>query len=186
MRLLSEVAGSVLWLLGANPLAMANLRQHALSHGVDPARLIFAPKLPAAEHLARYALADLFLDNLPVNAHTTASEALWSGLPVVTCAGEIFVGRVAGSLLHACGLPELVARSLDEYHALALRLATDWPALTAIRERLARDRFSLPLFDIERYARDLEAAFIHMLDLHRQDRPPEPFAVADLRVGSGA
>ncbi len=180
MRLLSKVPGSVLWLLGANPLAIANLQRHATARGVDPARLIFAPKLPTAEHLARYPLADLFLDNLPVNAHTTASEALWSGLPVVTCAGEVLVGRVAGSLLHACGLPELVTHSLEVYEALALRLATDRPALTALRDKLARDRLTAPLFDIERYARGLEAAFAHMLRLHRAGHPPEAFAVADL------
>jgi protein O-GlcNAc transferase len=184
MRLLSRVPGSTLWLLGANPLATANLLSQAAARGVDPARLVFAPKLPTAEHLARYALADLFLDNLPVNAHTTASEALWCGLPVITCAGEIFVGRVAGSLLHACGLSELVTRSLQDYEALALKLATDRPALRVLRGRLERDRLTAPLFDIERYARNLEAAFAQMQRLHRGGRPPEAFAVADL-AGAG-
>jgi protein O-GlcNAc transferase len=177
MRLLSKVPGGVLWLLDANPLARANLQSHAAARGVDPARLVFAPKLPTAEHLARYALADLFLDNLPVNAHTTASEALWCGLPVVTCAGEIFVGRVAGSLLRACGLPELVTHSLDEYEALALRLAADRPTLSALREKLVRDRLTAPLFDIERYARNLEVAFTRMMHLYRNGKPPEAFAV---------
>ncbi len=180
MRLLGKVPGSVLWLLDANPLAKANLQRHAAERGVDPGRLVFAPKLPTAEHLARYALADLFLDNLPVNAHTTASEALWCGVPVVTCVGEIFVGRVAGSLLHACGLPELVTRSLDEYEALALQLAADRPTLTALREKLARDRLTAPLFDIEGYARNLEAAFAQMIRLYRAGRHPEAFAVTDL------
>lgn len=180
MDLLREVPSSVLWLLAANPLAIANLRGHASARGIDPERLVFAPKLPSNEHLARYPLADLFLDNLPVNAHTTASEALWSGLPVVTCAGDIFVGRVAGSLLHACGLPELVTHSLDDYHALALRLATDRPALSELRQRLERNRLTAPLFDIERYTHHLEAAFAHMLENARQGRAPEALAVTEL------
>ena len=180
MRLLTKVPGSVLWLLDANPRAKANLQRHAAVQGVDPARLVFAPKLPTGEHLARYALADLFLDNLPVNAHTTASEALWCGLPVVTCAGEIFVGRIAGSLLRACGLPELVTHSLDEYEALALRLAMDPSSLASLREKLIRDRLTTPLFDIKRYGRNLEAAFAQMMHLHRGGRPPQAFAVADL------
>ncbi len=180
MRLLSQVPRSVLWLLDANPLAQANLRKEAAARGIDPERLIFAPKLRMAEHLARYALADLFLDNLPVNAHTTASEALWSGLPVITCAGDVFVGRVAGSLLNACGLPELVTSSLQDYEALALRLATDRAALAAIRGRLGKNRFSAPLFDIERYTLNLEAAFAHMVRLYRSGLSPQAFAIADL------
>ena len=180
MRLLTNTPGSVLWLLDANPRAKANLQRHAAERGVDPARLVFAPKLPTGEHLARYALADLFLDNLPVNAHTTASEALWCGLPVVTCAGEIFVGRVAGSLLCACGLPELVTHNLAEYEALALRLAADRPALLNLREKLVRDRHTAPLFDIERYTRNLEAAFAHMMRLYRDGHAPQAFAVTDL------
>lgn len=180
MRLLQRVPGGVLWLLDANPTAKANLRYEAALRDVDPDRLVFAPKLPIAEHLARYPFADIFLDNLPVNAHTTASEALWAGLPVVTCAGEIFVGRAAGSLLLACGLPDLVTGSLAEYEALALRLATDRALLAHFRSRLARDRSSARLFDIERYARNLEAAFVHMVRLHEAGRPPEAFAVADV------
>ena len=180
MRLLAGTPGSVLWLLDANPLAKANLQGHAAARGIDPSRLIFAPKLAAADHLARYALADLFLDNLPVNAHTTASEALWCGLPVVTCAGEIFVGRVAGSLLRACGLGELVTHSLDEYESLASRLAADRPALTALHEKLARNRLTTPLFAIEPYARNLEAAFAHMMRLHHRGELAAAFAVADL------
>ena len=180
MRLLGRVPGSVLWLLDANPLAKDNLRKEAARHGVDPDRLIFAPKVPGAEHLGRYALADLFLDNLPVCAHTTASEALWSGLPVVTCLGEVFVGRVAASLLSACGAPELIAPSLEAYEALALRLATSPAELGALRARLITARDTAPLFDTPLYARRLEAAFTHMVRLHNAGRPPEPFAVADI------
>ena len=138
MRLLGDVPQSVLWLLDANPLAKENLRREASARGIDPGRIVFAPKLPMAEHLGRYACADLFLDNLPVNAHTTASEALWSGLPVVTCAGEIFVGRVAASLLKACGLPELVTHTSEDYEALALHLARHPEVIGAAKEQARR------------------------------------------------
>jgi predicted O-linked N-acetylglucosamine transferase (SPINDLY family) len=177
MRLLGQVPASVLWLLDANPLAKENLQREASARGVDPGRIIFAPKLPLAEHLGRYALADLFLDNLPVNAHTTASEALWSGLPVVTCLGEIFVGRVAASLLKACGLPELVTHSLEDYEALALRLARDGSDLNALKQKLMRARETSPLFDTERYARNLEKAFMHMIDIERSGSVPEAFGL---------
>ena len=180
MRLLGAVPGSVLWLLDANDFAKANLRREAAARGIDPARLIFAAKLRITEHQARYALADLFLDNLPINAHTTASEALWAGLPVVTCAGEVFVGRVAGSLLHACGLPELVTHTLADYEALAMRLATDPALLAGLRERLQRTRLTAPLFDIERYARGLDAAFTYMIRLYERGSPPTAFTVAEL------
>jgi protein O-GlcNAc transferase len=179
MRLLGQVPDSVLWLLDANELSKANLRRAATERGIDAERLIFAPKLPSAEHLARYVHADLFLDNLPVNAHTTASEALWSGLPVVTCLGEIFVGRVAASLLSACGLPELIADSPDAYAALALRLAITPGELAAIRAKLVTTRDNSPLFDTARYANQLDAAFAHMVHLHAEGRPPQAFAVAD-------
>jgi predicted O-linked N-acetylglucosamine transferase (SPINDLY family) len=132
------------------------------------------------EHLARYQHADLVLDNLPVNAHTTASDALWAGVPVVTCLGDVFVSRVAGSLLAACGLPELITERLKDYEALALRLATRPEELSAVRSRLAEIRRVAPLFDTPCYTRNLEAAFIHMVRLHEQGRAPEAFAVADL------
>ena len=131
MRLLLAAPGSVLWLLEANALVKDNLREEARQRGVDPDRLIFAPKLPSPEHLARHRLADLFLDTLPYNAHTTASDALWAGLPVLTCAGETFAGRVAGSLLHAVGLPELVTTSLEEYETLARKLSCGDPGSAA-------------------------------------------------------
>ena len=140
MRLLERVPGSVLWLLEGNPLASENLRAEAKRRGVAPDRLIFAPTLPADLHLARHRLADLFLDTRPVNAHTTASDALWAGLPLVTCVDDAFAGRVAASLLHAVGLPELVARDLEQYEAIALRVATTSSLRSELRARLAQNR----------------------------------------------
>src|SRR5262249_23550831 len=125
MRLLKNVEGSVLWLLDDNAAATNNLKREAAARGVDPPRLVFARRCPLPEHLARHRLADLFLDTLPYNAHTTASDALWMGLPIVTCKGNTFAGRVAASVLDAAGLPELVTESLEGYEALALRFARD-------------------------------------------------------------
>ena len=180
MRLLAAVPGSVLWLLDADTLAKANLQREAVARGIDPSRLVFAPKLRMQEHLARHRLADLFLDTLPVNAHTTASDALWAGLPVLTCAGRAFIGRVAGSLLQAVGLPELITHTLGDYEALALRLATDATMLRDLRDRLDHNRLTAPLFDSERYARNIEAAYAHMARLCAAGRQPEAFAVSDL------
>ena len=159
MRLLRELHGSVLWLLEDNAGARVNLEREARARGVDPARLVFARRLPHAGHLARHRLADLFLDTLPCNAHTGASDALWAGLPLVTCAGSTFAGRVAGSLLHAVGLPELATRSLAGYEALALQLASDRGRLRQLRERLAANRSVAPLFDTERFRENLESAY---------------------------
>src|SRR5262249_35962568 len=125
MRLLRAVEGSVLWLLSDNKDAEKNLRKEAVSRGVDTRRIIFAERLNVEDHLSRQHLADIFLDTLPVNGHTTASDALWAGLPVLTCQGEAFAGRVASSLLHAVGLPELVTHSMEDYESLATRLARD-------------------------------------------------------------
>jgi predicted O-linked N-acetylglucosamine transferase (SPINDLY family) len=158
LRLLDRVPGSVLWLLESNPQAVENLRREA---GSRP--LIFAPSLPNPLHLARFAVADLFLDTLPYNAHTLSSDALWGGCPVLTCAGETFASRVAGSLLHSAELPELVTTNLVEYEALALRLARDRGQLSGLRKRLRQNRQSLPLFDTPRFTRDIEAAFEAML-----------------------
>jgi predicted O-linked N-acetylglucosamine transferase (SPINDLY family) len=156
MRLLGKVEGSVLWLLQDNEWAAANLKREAAARGIDPARLIFAERAPNAEHLARQRCADLFLDTFKVNAHTTASDALWAGLPIVTKLGNSFVARVAGSLLHAIGLPELVTETNEAYEALALDLATNPAKLTAIREKLAANRLTTPLFDTARYTSDFE------------------------------
>src|SRR5262249_31284059 len=137
MRLLHAVDDSVLWLLRNNDSAEKNLRNEATARGVDPARLVFAAQMPLEDHLARYRLADLFLDTLPCNAHTTASDALWAGLPVLTCCGNSFAGRVAASLLTAVGLPELITHSFADYEARALRLARDGPLLASIKAKLA-------------------------------------------------
>lgn len=180
MRLLKMVPGSVLWLFGDNADAMRNLRSEANRGGVEPSRIVFAPRVSLEDHLARHRLADLFLDTLPCNAHTTASDALWAGLPVLTCMGNTFAGRVAGSLLSAIGLPELVCENPDQYEAEAFRLATTPQALAELRKRLERNRLSSPLFDTERFRKHLEAAYIAMWKNQLQGKPPEGFAVADL------
>jgi protein O-GlcNAc transferase len=178
MRVLRAVESSVLWLRFTNFASMRNLRQEAAARGVTPERLVFAPRKAPAEHLARHRLADLFLDTLPYNAHTTASDALWAGLPVLTCLGNSFPGRVAASLLRAIGLPELVTASLNEYEALARTLAQDPARLTAIRQKLARNRDTAPLFDTARTTRDLETAYAIMWERAQRGEPPEPFSVA--------
>jgi len=180
MRLLRRIPHSVLWLIEANDVVKENLGREASARGVDPARLIFAPKMPVPVHLARHCHADLFLDTLPVNAHTTASDALWAGLPVLTCLGETFIGRVAASLLRAIGLPELVTSTLQEYEKLALELATNPAMLTDVKRKLASNRLTTPLFDIDAYTRDLERAYVHMDETWRSGGHPEAFAVADL------
>jgi predicted O-linked N-acetylglucosamine transferase (SPINDLY family) len=177
MRLLQKTEGSVLWLRESNDASMRNLRREAESRGVAGERLVFAPSWSLADHLARHRLADLFLDTLPCGAHTGASDALWAGLPVLTCLGDSFAGRVAASLLDAIGLPEMVMRSLGEYEARALEFAHDPAALVEIRERLARNRNTHALFDTARFTRNLETAYEHMVERHRSGEPPRPFAV---------
>ena len=176
-RLLHAVPGSVLWLLGTNAIAAANLRKEAKARGVKAERLVFAPGRQLAEHSVRYRLADLFLDTFPVNAHTTASDALWVGCPVLTMAGQTFVSRVAGSLLRTIGLPELIANSLDEYHDLALRLARNPAWLADLRTRLQANRDSSGLFDGARFARNLEKAYATMWELHLSGAKPRAFRV---------
>jgi protein O-GlcNAc transferase len=179
MRLLRQVDGSVLWLREKDPAAMRNLRGEAARRGVAPERLIFAPRTPhVADHLARHRQADLFLDTLHYNAHAAASDALWAGLPVVTCLGTTFAGRVGASLLQAVGLPDLITSSLPDYEALALRLARDPSLLTAIKPRLAENRGSRPLFDTERFAQAIEAAYATMWQAYRERRAPSSFAVS--------
>ena len=178
MRLLHAVPESVLWLLEREAVGKANLAREATARDIAPERLVFARRLPLSEHLARHRLADLFLDTLPFNAHTTASDALWAGLPVLTCAGSTFAGRVAGSLLQAIGLGELVTTSLEGYEALALRLAAqDIELLRQFRARLAENRLSFPLFDTARSTRALEAAYRQMWEIRRSGRSPTPFSI---------
>lgn len=174
MRLLGAVAGSVLWLKDCNEGARNNLRHEAKAHGIDPQRLIFADRVALDVHLARHLLADLFLDTLPYNAHATASDALWAGLPLITCRGESFAGRVAASLLHAVGLSELVTNSLEDYEALALKLAYDRALLNSIRQKLAQNRLTAPLFDTDRYSRNIEAAYTRMWEF-AQSRDADGF-----------
>lgn len=177
MRLLKALDGSVLWLLEDNPAAAANLRGEAERRGVAAGRLVFAPRWPLERHLARQRLADLFLDTLPCNAHTTASDALWAGLPLLTCRGETFAGRVAASLLDGLGLPELITEDLAAYEAAALRLAREPQALAELRERLARHRLDHPPFDTLRLTRHVEAAYAAMQARRLRGEPPAGFAV---------
>ena len=177
MRLLSGVPDSVLWLFAGNQWVETNLRREAEQRGVAPTRLVFAKRLPGEAYLAQYRYADLFLDTLPFNGGATVSDALWMGVPVVTCPGEAFASRMAGSLLHAIGLPELVTHSLPDYEALALQLATDKPRLAELRLRLARNRVTHPLFDTDLFRRHIEAAYVTMWEKTQRGEAPATFAV---------
>lgn len=181
LQLLKEVQPSVLWVLESNALFAASLRDAAARAGIDPARLIFAPPLEISAHLSRLPLGDLFLDSLPCNAHTTASDALWAGLPLITCRGTAFAGRVAASLLRAVGLPELITDRPDEYMSLALRLANDRALLHSYRDRLRRDPARLPLFDTARTTRHIESAYEEMMARLNAGQPPEHFSVREPR-----
>ena len=167
MRLLQQVPDSVLWLMANNTEAVDNLKREAQLRGVNAERLVFAPTMSQAEHLARHQHADLFLDTLPINAHTTASDALWAGLPLVTCPGEAFAARVAASLLCAAGLPELVTSNHTDYESLALRLAQEPALLASYKARLQVNRLSCDLFNTEKTIRNLEAAY-HAMHARRQ------------------
>jgi predicted O-linked N-acetylglucosamine transferase (SPINDLY family) len=183
MRLLSNVDDSVLWLSAGHAGASANLRAEAERRGIYGERLVFAPRLAAHEdHLARHRLAGLFLDTVPGNAQGAATDALRAGLPVVTCMGETYAGRLSGSLLHAAGLPELVTDSLGEYEALALKLATEPPLLRGYAAKLAVDRDTCPLFDIDRFRHHIEAAYARMCERHLRGEPPEDFTVAAMKA----
>jgi predicted O-linked N-acetylglucosamine transferase (SPINDLY family) len=178
MRLLKAVDSSVLWLKDNDPAATANLRREAERRGVAPERLVFAPSLPeVADHLVRQRQADVFVDTLSYNAHTTAADALWVGLPVVTCLGGAFAGRVASSLLRAVGLPEMVTQSLADYEALALKLAREPALLAATKTKLAENRRTMPLFDTARFTRNIEQAYTTMWQRAQNGAPPEGFAV---------
>lgn len=172
MRLLAAVPGAVLWLMRSNPLAERNLRAAAARAGIDPARLVFAPVVPKPEHLARHRHAGLFLDTGTYNAHTTGSDALWAGVPIVTRKGAAFPARVGASLLAAAGLPELVCADLAAYERLALALAQDAARLGQVRAKLAERRLRAPLFDTAGFARALEAAYAEMWRRHAGGRAP--------------
>jgi predicted O-linked N-acetylglucosamine transferase (SPINDLY family) len=177
MRLLRAAPGSVLWLLAANALVEANLRREAAARGVDPSRLVFALVVPPPAHLERHRHADLFLDTMPCNAHTTASDALWCGLPVLTCAGETFASRVAGSLLTAIGLPELVTASLDDYERTAMDLIRAPDRLTALRRKIERERDVNSLFDLPRSTAAIETAYERMWRTWRAQERPAGFSI---------
>ncbi len=173
MRILARVEGSVLWLLEDNPTMARNLRLEAERRKVSADRLVFAKRMPHAEHLARHRLADLFIDTLPYNAHTTASDALWAGLPVITCMGESFASRVAASVLTAIDLPELIMENWSDYEAMAVALATQPEQLAGIKSKLARNRLTTPLFDTALFTRHIEAAYSAIHERHQSGQPPE-------------
>jgi predicted O-linked N-acetylglucosamine transferase (SPINDLY family) len=172
MRILQQVPGSVLWLAENNAISAANLRKEAVARNVSPDRLIFAKRMESlADHLARHRLADLFIDTLPFNAHTTASDALWAGLPVLTCIGTTFAGRVAASLLKAIGLPELITQTQEDYEVMAFQLATNQEKLLAIRQKIDQNRLTTPLFNTVLFARNIEDAYFKMLQRNQIQLP---------------
>jgi predicted O-linked N-acetylglucosamine transferase (SPINDLY family) len=177
MRILNQVDGSVLWLLEDNAFAASNLKKEAEGRGVSSERLVFAKRMPLPEHLARHKLADLFLDTLPYNAHTTASDALWVGLPVLTCLGETFAGRVAASLLNAIGLPELITTTPEAYEHMAIDLATHPEKLAVIKHKLAENRLTTPLFDTKLFTKHIEAAYTAMHERHQAGLEPDHIVV---------
>ncbi len=181
MRLLAAIEGSVLWLSGLNEWAKHNLGVEAEKRKIDPDRIIFAERLPMSEHLARHRLADLFLDTFRYNAHSTASDALWAGLPVITMAGSGFAARVAASLLQAAGLPELITHSPEEYEGLALSLARDPARLSALKAKLMASHTSAPLFDSRRFTRDLEQGYRQAYQRYFEGKAPATLTVSDCR-----
>jgi predicted O-linked N-acetylglucosamine transferase (SPINDLY family) len=179
MSLLKQVDNSVLWLSTPHNSARANLLKVAARHGIDADRIVFAGRVERQEdHLGRLKLADLFLDTPIYNAHTTACDALWAGLPLVSCLGSTFAGRVGASILRAAGLPELVTTSLDDYEALALSLARNPDHLASIRAKLSAQRLSAPLFDTRQFTRHIEAAYATMWERSQRGETPEGFSVA--------
>jgi protein O-GlcNAc transferase len=179
MGILGQVPGSVLWLLDGGEHVRANLVREAERRGIAADRLIFAPRAPRALHLARHRCADLFLDTRPCNAHTTASDALRSGLPLLTCPGETFASRVGASLLRAADLPELITRDLEHYQQMAVNLATDREQLRRLRQRLTSSLSRAPLFDTARFARNLEQGLRGMWARWAAGGHPTPIEVVD-------
>lgn len=181
MKILKSVDNSVLWLFQDNPVAAENLKQEARRRGVDDSRLIFADRMPLEHHLARQKVADLFLDTLPYNAHTTASDALFVGLPVLTRIGKAFAGRVAASLLMALNLPELITETVEEYEALAIECGNNPMVLMEIKEKLNRNRQASSLFNAEMFARHLEIAFDVMFRRYLGGLPLEDIDLVEIR-----
>jgi len=179
MRLLGQVQGSVLWLLEDNREAADHLRAHAQAHGIAPERLIFAPRATPEAHLARHRLADLFLDTVPYNAHTTASDSLWVGVPLITLQDAAFHSRVAASALPAIGMPELITRSFDDYENLALSLAQSPERLQALRRRLDANRPRASLFNTARFTRNMENAYHTMAAIFREGQTPRAITVTE-------
>jgi predicted O-linked N-acetylglucosamine transferase (SPINDLY family) len=173
VRIVRRVPGSVLFLYAANETVERNLRREAQQRGLEPQRLVFGGKLPPPEYLARYRTADLFLDTEPYNAGTTASDALWAGLPVLTCAGEAFAARVAASLLRAIDLPELITSGPREYEDRAVELAVNPGRLAAIRQKLEDHRLTTPLFDVQQFTRHLEAAYAAAFERYQAGLPAD-------------
>jgi predicted O-linked N-acetylglucosamine transferase (SPINDLY family) len=173
MRILKAVEGSALWLFQDNPWVVDNLKKEASNHGIDGSRLVFAERMPLSEHLARHQQADLFLDTLPYNSGTTASDALWAGLPVLTCMGESFASRVAASLLKAIELPELITRTQSEYEATAIELANNPKLYKTVKSKLERNRLQTRLFDTQSFTKNIENAFIKMYQRYQADLPPD-------------
>jgi predicted O-linked N-acetylglucosamine transferase (SPINDLY family) len=182
MRILSAMPNGVLWLFEDNAAAADNLRREAAARGVAPERLVFARRLPTPDHLARHRCADLFLDTLPYGAHTTASDALWTGLPVLTCLGETFAGRVGASLLNAIRLPELITTTPAAYEALAIELASDPGRLAMLKAKLADNRLRTPLYDTKLYTRQLETAYAAMMERHLAGLAPDHIRLPALAV----
>lgn len=177
MRILNAAEGSVLWLFEDNNLATESLKNEAEKRGIDSNRLVFAKRMFLPEHLARHQQADLFLDTFPYNAHTTASDALWAGLPIITLMGESFASRVAASLLYAINLPELVTTSQAEYELLAIELATNPLKLNSIKQKLTKNRLTTPLFNAQLFTKNLEATYMQMYERDMADLPPEHITI---------
>jgi len=177
-RIMKKVEGSSLWLLANSQIVRENLTKEALARGISADRIIFSESLALPDHLARHHLADLFLDNLPYNAHTTASDALWAGLPVLTLVGDSFAGRVTASLLNAIGLPELITQNQEEYEALAIKLANNTQMLAAIKQKLVKNRLTAPLFNSLQFTQHLEQAYIKMYEYHQAGLPTECITIS--------
>jgi len=173
MRILQSVEGSVLWLMQSNTWSATNLRKEAATRGIDESRLVFAKSMRLDEHLARHRLADLFLDTLPCNAHTTTSDALWAGLPVLTQIGQSFAARVSASLLSAIGLPELITQDAKQYESLAIELAQNPSKLSSIRQKLEANKTTSPLFNANVFAKHIENAYSQIIERYKTGQKPE-------------